>query len=119
MNKVQQNNLDKAMETIRLLGFEDNLSKYDQNIIASMKARKLHPFTVIETRNSYGAIVFRDYLYMSEEDDLKTVEDFLNFLTNLRDGECYSNCISDMNYGEGELGLVGLERYNGVWHRAW
>lgn len=118
MNKVQQNKLDKAMETIRLLGFEDNLSKYDQAIIKEMKDRKLHPFTVIETKDKYGDVVVTDYLYMSEEDDLVSIVSFVEFLNALKDGECYSFCISDMNYG-GELGLIGVELINGIWCRAW
>lgn len=118
MNKVQQNNLDKAMEAVRLLGFEDNLKDFDQSIIEDMKKRKLHPFTVIETKNN-GVVVFVDYLYISEADDLVSIVSFIDFLNNLKDGECYSNCISDMNYGEGELGLIGIERHNGIWRRAW
>lgn len=112
MNSTQQNNLEKGIEALRLVGFEDNVAKFDPKVVEDMKARGLHVFHVLETKNGFGEVVFVDYLYMSEEDDL-TVDGFTTFMKWLSKGQVYSNCVSDFNYGEGELGLIGIGKKNG------
>ena len=112
MNKVQQNNLEKAFETFEMLGIKRNFKEEDQEIIAKMVAKKLHPICVIKTYARDGSLVFTDYPYLSEEDDL-TVKGFVEFLENLKQGYVYSNCISPYNFGMGELGTIRVQMQGG------
>ena len=112
MNKVQQNNLEKAMETLAMLGIKPNFKEEDMEVVAKMVAKKLHPICVIKTYARDGSLVFTDYPYISESDDL-TVRGFVDFLKNLKQGYIYSNCISPYNFYEGELGLIQVQMRGG------
>ena len=109
MNKVQQNNLEKAFETLAMLGIKPNFKEEDMEVVASMVAKKLHPICVIKTYARDGSLVFTDYPYLSESDDL-TVAGFVEFLQNLKQGYIYSNCISPYNFGMGELGTIRIQK---------
>ena len=109
MNKVQQNNLNKAFETLAMLGIKSNFKEEDMEVVASMVAKKLHPICVIKTYARDGSLVFTDYPYLSESDDL-TVAGFVEFLQNLKQGYLFSLCYSPMNYGMGELGMIRIQK---------
>lgn len=57
MNKVQQNNLEKAFETLAMLGIKQNFKEEDMEVVASMVAKKLHPICVIKTYARDGSLV--------------------------------------------------------------
>lgn len=112
MNKVQQNNLEKAIETLSMLGIKPNFKEEDMEVVTSMVAKKLHPICVIKTYARDGSLVFTDYPYLSESDDL-TVAGFVEFLQNLKQGYIYSNCISPYNFNMGELGTIRVQMQGG------
>lgn len=112
MNKVQQNNLDKALEAFEMLGIKRNFKEEDMERVASMTKDGFHPVCVIRTYSRDGSLVFTDYPYLSERDDL-TVDGFVNFLENLKQGYVFSLCYSPMNYGMGELGAIRVQMQGG------
>ena len=111
MNTTQIANLARLMGFVRMLGCEDNLHKFDQNILKEMEDRNLIPYTVLETYTRDGSVVFTDYLYFSVADDLSD-EGAEEFLENAKRGYVYSYCFSDFNYQMGELGTIVIARRN-------
>ncbi|NCB03784.1 MAG: hypothetical protein EOM67_16755 [Spirochaetia bacterium] len=117
MTEVQKNNLEKAIEFLKLVGIEENFTDEDSAEIIKMKARGLHPVAVIRTCSPTGELIFTDYPYLSERDDL-TVTGYKNFLKDLQQGYIYSNCISPYNFGMGELGMIKIQVKGGRVYRV-